>query len=226
MRRGTTLLVALAAIACALAPSAAARSYKSYWFRISNVAVKGTSTLAGTTTDEYGITTSGSATRTATMDYHGRRGDLAEYIELPRHGFHGNIQVNHLVRVSVKQSGSWTTSSTQGSRTTNCNGSGRTAGEQPESGIFRTGTQLHGSFAAPSSVVDFGDDCQLTPVFASADLKWSSRMSAFHRRVVKLSLKHDEGRAGDIRSTMSWRGTVTLTRLRVCRTIACTSGIR
>jgi hypothetical protein len=225
VRRGASFLIALTALACTFAPVARARSFKIHFYRVTHVTMKGISTVEGSTTDEYGVTTRGSATRTAVMDYRGRRNDNAEYIELPRHAFHGQINVNHLASLSVREEGSWTHSSPQGMRTTSCIASKRLSGEEPSSLIQRTGSSLHGVFNTPSSDVDDGD-CEVRPYLDSPQLKWSVRESSFHRRTVTIPLRWDDRREGDISFTQSWRGTVTLRRLKVCRTLACLDGLR
>jgi hypothetical protein len=158
------------------------------------------------------------------MDYRGRRGDNAEYIQLPRHGFHGQINVGHLASVSVKEEGSWTETSSQGTRTTSCIADKRLSGEEPESLIFRKGNTLHGIFSAPSTEVDDGD-CMVHPYLDTPELKWEAPERSFHRSSLTVNLHWERTRAGDISSQESWRGTVSLKRLKVCRSLACLNGL-
>jgi hypothetical protein len=73
--------------------------------------------------------------------------------------------------------------------------------------------------------VDDGD-CAVRPYLDTPQLNWEAPESAFHRRSVTVKLDWERHRDGEISSTESWRGTVTLKRLKLCRTLACLNGLR
>src|SRR5215211_3771192 len=105
MRFRLTLLAAVLAASALVPASAGARAYTAYRFRVAKVELKATTVLDGT---DEGLRTTEHLTRTATVNYRGKRGDNAEYIAVPRVAFAGTIHVGHLLPVTTTESGSWT----------------------------------------------------------------------------------------------------------------------
>ena len=220
------LLAALAG-AAALAPAAGAAAHRNYWFRVSRVQIDVTATESGSETDDFGTTTSGHATRTGSIDYHGRRGDLASYIEVPRHiAYHGSIETNRVMPMDVHQSGSWTVTSQDGTQSGTCHGDQRIRPAELYTTFNPSGRQVHGTIAAPISQIEFNDDCALRPEFDSPKMRWSLPASALHRRTVKIRFGHEAHQSGGISWSSVWSGTITLKRLVICRVSRCDARVR
>src|SRR3954467_5971284 len=219
--------VAVGLVVFASAAPAGARAYKGYWFRVSHYTLNATAAAEGTETGASGTPTSGHAVRTATIDYTGRRGDVGVFNELPRNGYPGDVSVGRTVPMEIHQTGSWTVTSEDGSSSSGtCHGDRSLRPFEPYSQIHRARGKLSGKFDAPIVDDGFDDGCALNPGLGSPHFPWTLPVSAFRRRVVKIPLRYDFDRAGGIHYAVHWTGTVTLRRIKVCRTSKCAASIR
>src|SRR4051794_9917360 len=181
--KAIAVAVVVAMVAFASAAPAGARAYKAYWFRVSHYTLNATATEEGTETDESGRTTSGHAARTASIDYNGRRGDVAVFNELPRNGYPGDVSVGRTVPMKIHQEGSWTVTREDGSSDSGmCHGDKSLKPFEPYSQIHRAGAKLRGKFDAPIVDEGFDDDCALDPGLGSPDFPWTLPVSAFRKR--------------------------------------------